>query len=167
MAAGVTQENRILWAHRAQGFVCRQSFDARLWTGLPFVLMPSPAHDPFTWLGFGNGCLDHRHDVVPIACVAKVELHERSAVAHVMPVAFDEPGNGEQAFDVENAGVVTDVGLDIDVGAYGEDQTIFGRERLRLKHIIIDGDDLTVEQHQVGRFRTGGATATGGRPASV
>ena len=57
------------------------------------------------------------------------------------PAAFDEPGDGEAALEVDDFGVVADVGVNVRVIAHRGDGVTIDGDGLGFGQAVVDGDD--------------------------
>jgi hypothetical protein len=108
--------------------------------------MPAAALDPLAWFRLLRGGRHHRHDLVPVRHVHEIERHLRQAEVHEVAMAFDQSRNRELTGEIDHRGAGSDVALNLGVAADGRNAIAAHRDRLRLRHRIVDGHDLAVAQ---------------------
>ena len=66
------------------------------------------------------------------------------------PWLSTSPGNRELTGEIDHLRRRSDVALDVGVAADGDDAIAADGDGLRLRHRVVDGDDLSVPQHHRG-----------------
>jgi hypothetical protein len=153
VAAGVGEHDRVRGRDLAQGVMERQALDVGHGRPVPLVLVPAPAADPFPGLGRPGRLGDEGHDLVPRAGLGQVEDGQGLAEAGEVAVALDEARDGERTAEVDDLRRVADVGrVALGLGAERGDAVAPDREPGRGGDPVVDGDDLPVDEDEVGRL---------------
>ncbi len=150
VAAGVGEDHRVVGRDGAQRVVEGEALHVGLGHLGPLVLVPAAAADPLARLGVRRGRGHHGDDVVPGFGLSEVELELGVADAREVGVALDEAGNGEVSFEVEDLGGFADQGLDVGAAAHRDDPAVAGGQGLGFGAFVVHGDDLAVDQHEIG-----------------
>ena len=149
VAARVHQQDRIVRRHLVERRVRRKSFDVRIRTRRPFLLVPAAAVDPLSRLRVRHRFGDHRDDLVPRIHVHQVQLQLRAADAGEVAVALDEPGNRELSLEVDHFGVRPDHRLDLGGRSQRLDAIAAHRDRFHVRPRVFDGDDAAVGEDEI------------------
>src|SRR5262249_13040499 len=116
------------------------------------LFRPAPEHDhPFARLGFGHLVLDQLDGFLvrryPVESDFTMPILRG---AHVMRVVVDKPWDDGAASEGQHARTRPLVLLDRGVAADREDALALDRQRLGNREPVVHGDDLAVQQHDIG-----------------
>jgi hypothetical protein len=103
--------------------------------------------------GLFGGARHLRHNVVPGPRLAQIEALAVFADPGEMAVAFNETGNRELPFQIDDLGIRTDPLGGVGIGPEAGDLVAAHGDGLRGGRRRVHGDDLPVSQHQVRRLR--------------
>ena len=87
---------------------------------------------------------------------------ERQRSPHGVQMRVDEPRDDRAAVELDDARGRTREAANLRRAAYAQDLAVANRERFVQRRLRVHGDDLAVEQHEIGRLR--GRLAAGSEP---
>ena len=119
---------------------------------VPFLLVPASSRDQLPRLRLGHGCGDPLHHLVPIRHIHQLQLELGRTDAAEVDVAVDESRDSELAIQIDDLRVRSYVGIDLNVGADGQNLPVQDRHRLTIGNSGVHRDDHTVVKDQLCRL---------------
>ncbi len=126
---------------------------------IPLLLVPPPSQDQLPGFGLGHGRRNHLHYIVPIRDVHQFQLELGRTDPAEVDVTINEARYRELAGQVDDLRARPYVGIDLTVGAYGEDLSVQDGHGLSIGNRVVHRDGLPVVKDQV-RHLSGGCRAT-------
>ena len=161
MATRMGEPHRVVRSDTAQCFVNRKAFDIGRGDARPFLLVPSTSDDPFARPRLRRSLAHHANDVVPGASLCQLQIACGIADAGEVRVRLHDAGRRQRAVQINDLGARPDVSLHVLTGPDRRYGVAVDSHRLRLRHLIVNGDDLAVRQHEIRWSRRSGLSLRG------
>ncbi len=124
MAAGMTQEHRIIGRYFAEAFVYRKSFYDHIGFCIPFFLVPSAAYDPLPGFGLLYRLAHTLYQLIVALYIHEVQVERIVTHAHKVAVAFYDAGSHGFSMKVYHLGTFAYIRLGIGFGTYEHDASV-------------------------------------------
>ena len=147
------QINGIVRTHCTECFVRLKAFHGLFRHFQPLILVPSPACDPVSWLGYGGSFRYFFNQLLVGFHPHQVNFKFVVSDTHQMRMGFDDSWRHRLALKVNYLGAASNISLNFRCGANSEDQSIFDGHGLHLGIGFIHRVHDAIDKYLIGRCR--------------